>query len=66
MEAPVDLIDQLGGWSLPSVGQSNGDGYLLNNLKQQMIRISSWKLGSKNSRHCWFGQAAAPARSRKL
>ena len=27
VEAPVDLIDQLGGWSLQSVGQGYGDGY---------------------------------------
>ena len=29
VEAPVDLIDQLGGWSLQSVGQGYGDGYSL-------------------------------------
>ena len=29
VEAPVDLIDQLGGWSLQSVGQGYGDGYPL-------------------------------------
>lgn len=29
IEAPVDLIDQLGGWSLQSVGQGYGDGYPL-------------------------------------
>ena len=27
VEAPVDLIDQLGGWSVKSVGMSYGDGY---------------------------------------
>ena len=27
VEAPVDLIDQLGGWSVKSVGMSFGDGY---------------------------------------
>jgi integrase len=29
VEAPVDLIDQLGGWSLQSAGQGYGDGYPL-------------------------------------
>jgi len=33
IEAPVDLIDQLGGWSLQSVGQGYGDGYPLVNLR---------------------------------
>ena len=27
VEAPTDMIDQLGGWALKSVGQSYGDGY---------------------------------------
>ena len=27
VNAPVDLIDQLGGWSIKSVGMSYGDGY---------------------------------------
>jgi len=27
VEAPVDLIDQLGGWSVKSVGMGYGDGY---------------------------------------
>ena len=29
VNAPVDMIDQLGGWSLQSVGQGYGDGYSL-------------------------------------
>ena len=29
VEAPSDLIDQLGGWSLQSVGQAYGNGYSL-------------------------------------
>ena len=29
VEAPMDLIDQLGGWSVKSVGMSYGDGYRL-------------------------------------
>ena len=39
VEAPVDLIDQLGGWSLQSVGQGYGDGYPLNNLQQWLLRV---------------------------
>ena len=27
VEAPLDLIDQLGGWAVKSVGMSYGDGY---------------------------------------
>ena len=38
VNAPTDMIDQLGGWSLQSVGQGYGDGYPLvtqhNYLKQ--------------------------------
>ena len=39
VEAPVDLIDQLGGWSLQSVGQGYGDGYPLRNLQLWMGKL---------------------------
>ena len=39
VEAPIDMIDQLGGWSLRSVGQGYGDGYPLNLLHRWMERI---------------------------
>ncbi len=39
VEAPVDLIDQLGGWSMQSVGQTYGNGYPLVNLREWMLRI---------------------------
>jgi len=39
VEAPVDLIDQLGGWSLQSVGQGYGDGYSLTVTIGWMTRI---------------------------
>ena len=39
VEAPSDLIDQLGGWSLQSVGQSYGNGYALENLSSWMEKI---------------------------
>lgn len=29
VESPVDLIDQLGGWSVKSVGMGYGDGFSL-------------------------------------
>ena len=34
VECPSEIIDQLGGWSLKSVGQSYGIGYNLNHLKK--------------------------------
>ena len=39
VEAPVDMIDQLGGWSLRSVGQGYGDGYPLESLYRWMEKI---------------------------
>jgi integrase len=39
VEAPIDMIDQLGGWSLRGVGQGYGDGYQLNLLHRWMERI---------------------------
>ncbi|MBC8149665.1 MAG: tyrosine-type recombinase/integrase [Bacteroidetes bacterium] len=39
VEAPVDMIDQLGGWSLRSVGQGYGDGYPLELLYSWMEKI---------------------------
>jgi len=39
VEAPVDMIDQLGGWSLRSVGQGYGDGYPLELLCRWMEKI---------------------------
>ena len=39
VEAPVDLIDQLGGWSLQSVGQGYGNGYPLTVLQQWTLMI---------------------------
>jgi integrase len=39
LEAPNDLIDQLGGWSLQSVGQSYGRGYPLENTSKWMQKM---------------------------
>ena len=30
VSAPIDMIDQLGGWSLQSVGKGYGDAYSIN------------------------------------
>jgi integrase len=39
VEAPLDMIDQLGGWSLQSVGQGYGDGYSIEKLSRWMLKI---------------------------
>ena len=39
VEAPLDMIDQLGGWSLQSVGQGYGDGYSIDKLSEWMSKL---------------------------
>ena len=39
-EAPTELIDQLGGWSLKTVGQSYGNGYALENLTNWISKLA--------------------------
>ena len=39
VEAPSDMIDQLGGWSLQSVGQGYGDGYSIDKLSEWMSKL---------------------------
>ena len=39
VETPTEIIDQLGGWSLKTVGQSYGDGYQLEQLSKWMGMI---------------------------
>ena len=39
VEAPSEVIDQLGGWSLTTVGQGYGDGYKLEILSKWMEKI---------------------------
>ena len=39
VEAPSEVIDQLGGWSLKSLGQAYGDGYQLNILTKWLKKI---------------------------
>ena len=41
VDASSDMIDQLGGWSLQSVGQGYGDGYSIEKLHEWMLKISS-------------------------
>ena len=40
VEAPSEMIDQIGGWSLKSVGQNYGDGYKLKHMTEWMEKIS--------------------------
>ena len=40
VECPSEIIDQLGGWSLKSVGQGYGKGYDLKHLSIWMSKIS--------------------------
>ncbi|MDB0065492.1 tyrosine-type recombinase/integrase [Oceanospirillaceae bacterium] len=40
VEAPSDMIDQIGGWSLKTVGQNYGDGYRLKHTGGWMEKIS--------------------------
>ena len=40
VEAPTDMIDQLGGWALKSVGHGYGDGYELNLLFEFLFKTT--------------------------
>jgi integrase len=40
VETPVELIDQLGGWSIKTIGQGYGDGYNLKILSKWMDKIA--------------------------
>ena len=39
VECPSEIIDQLGGWSLKSVGQGYGEGYKLAQLFKFILQI---------------------------
>ena len=39
VECPVDMVDQIGGWSNQTIGQRYGSGYPLANLKEWMDKI---------------------------
>ena len=40
VSAPIDMVDQLGGWSLQSVGHGYGDGYQLEVLSRVINQIA--------------------------
>ena len=40
VECPLEIIDQLGGWSLGSIGEGYGKGYDLSVLKKWMLKLS--------------------------
>ena len=39
VNAPMDMIDQLGGWSLQSIGQAYGNGFSNKQTKQIMLKL---------------------------
>jgi hypothetical protein len=39
VETPSEIIDQLGGWSLKTVGQGYGDGYKVEILSKWLEKI---------------------------
>ena len=41
VEAPVDLIDQLGGWSVKSVGMGYGDGDDLQSAHNRLAQLAT-------------------------
>ena len=41
VSAPIDMIDQLGGWSLQSVGQGYGDGYTIHSCQHVMLALDT-------------------------
>jgi integrase len=40
VEAPLDMVEQMGGWSLKSVGQTYGNGYNLELTQKYLIKIA--------------------------
>jgi integrase len=41
VEAPIEIIDELGGWAKKTVGQGYGDGYQLEQLRKWVSKITS-------------------------
>ena len=41
VDAPIEMIDRLGGWSLKSVGQGYGDGYRLEQMHLTMKMLGA-------------------------
>ena len=40
VEAPLDMVENLGGWSLKSVGQTYGKGYNLEHMQKYLLKIA--------------------------
>ena len=40
VQCPSDMIDQIGGWTTAGVGQSYGEGYRLDSLKDWLKRLA--------------------------
>ena len=40
VETPPDMIDQLGGWTLRSIGQGYGDGYSLELMQSYLEKMA--------------------------
>ena len=40
VECPNEIIDQIGGWASSNVGESYGDGFLLDNHYERCNRIT--------------------------
>ena len=41
VETPLDMVEQLGGWSLKSIGQSYGNGYNIDLMHKYLLKISA-------------------------
>ena len=41
VDAPIEMIDRLGGWSLNTVGQGYGDGYQLEQMYLTMKMLGA-------------------------
>ena len=41
VNCPSEMIDQIGGWSKRSVGESYGEGFTLDNILNQMELLNS-------------------------
>ena len=41
VDAPIEIIDKLGGWSLKTVGQGYGDGYRLEQMHKTLLLLSN-------------------------
>ena len=39
VECPKEIIDQIGGWSSSDVGESNGERFQLNNVRNWMNKL---------------------------